>query len=312
MITTEKDAYDAIVAHHATLTEDVNNLAELIASKVEYGESEEPLKSDLIKYFDSEVVPHALAEEHSIYEAAEAKVGLADLIAEMTQEHKILIGELTELKRDSDATKVHANRLASLFSQHVAKENELILPILLDSNEVDLTVVLSEMHQLFEAAKQSAASSNSQPEDLDARLLSLLLDSTKEIAKMGNSDLASRITASAWAALEGDRPDLASKATTALHRLIDLRHSEPVQLSRTHRAEIAKELDVRPLPPAQRHSQIFAAYRELEQGSGFLLINDHDPKPLKYQFEAEYAGQFTWDYLEAGPKVWRVRVGRPS
>ncbi|MGH2999865.1 MAG: DUF2249 domain-containing protein [Gaiellaceae bacterium] len=57
---------------------------------------------------------------------------------------------------------------------------------------------------------------------------------------------------------------------------------------------------------------IFDSYSALPAGSGFVLVNDHDPKPLKYQFEAEHAGQFTWDYLEQGPEVWRVRIGRPS
>jgi len=45
-------------------------------------------------------------------------------------------------------------------------------------------------------------------------------------------------------------------------------------------------------------------------GRGFVLVNDHDPRPLRYQFEAQYTGEFTWDYLEAGPRVWRVRIGR--
>ncbi|MEZ5160013.1 MAG: DUF2249 domain-containing protein [Marmoricola sp.] len=41
------------------------------------------------------------------------------------------------------------------------------------------------------------------------------------------------------------------------------------------------------------------------------MVNDHDPKPLWYQFSAEYPDRFTWDYLESGPDVWRVRIGRP-
>jgi uncharacterized protein (DUF2249 family) len=40
------------------------------------------------------------------------------------------------------------------------------------------------------------------------------------------------------------------------------------------------------------------------------LVNDHDPKPLRYQLEAENTGEFSWDYLEQGPEVWRVRIGR--
>jgi len=71
-------------------------------------------------------------------------------------------------------------------------------------------------------------------------------------------------------------------------------------------------LDVRTEPPARRHELIFDTYDALSSGSGFVLVNDHDPKPLRYQFEAEHAAQFTWDYLEEGPEVWRVRIGRPS
>ncbi len=71
-------------------------------------------------------------------------------------------------------------------------------------------------------------------------------------------------------------------------------------------------LDVRPEPPARRHDLIFSTYHELAPGAGFVLVNDHDPKPLRYQFEAEHAGAFEWDYLEQGPEVWRVRIGRPA
>ncbi|MGH3126160.1 MAG: DUF2249 domain-containing protein, partial [Streptosporangiaceae bacterium] len=69
-------------------------------------------------------------------------------------------------------------------------------------------------------------------------------------------------------------------------------------------------LDVRELAHLQRHDVIFTSYRALRPGSEFVLVNDHNPQPLRYQFEAQYPGEFTWDYLEAGPKVWRVRIGR--
>ncbi|MDO5738564.1 MAG: DUF2249 domain-containing protein [Ornithinimicrobium sp.] len=72
------------------------------------------------------------------------------------------------------------------------------------------------------------------------------------------------------------------------------------------------KLDVRSDPPARRHELILSTYHELTPGTGFELVNDHDPKPLFYQFDAEYPGQFTWDYLESGPEVWRVRIGRPG
>jgi uncharacterized protein (DUF2249 family) len=40
------------------------------------------------------------------------------------------------------------------------------------------------------------------------------------------------------------------------------------------------------------------------------LINDHDPKPLHYQLMAEYENKFEWEYLEQGPEVWRVSIGK--
>ncbi|MHB1435895.1 MAG: DUF2249 domain-containing protein [Thermoplasmata archaeon] len=71
-------------------------------------------------------------------------------------------------------------------------------------------------------------------------------------------------------------------------------------------------LDVRSTPPSQRHPKIFGAYERLAPGGSFVLVNDHDPKPLYYQFQAEHTGQFVWEYLETGPETWRVRIGKLS
>lgn len=67
-------------------------------------------------------------------------------------------------------------------------------------------------------------------------------------------------------------------------------------------------VDVRQTPPAQRHPMIFGTFEGLQPGQSFVLVNDHDPKPLYYQFQAERTGQFEWNYLESGPTVWRVQI----
>ncbi|MBB2925473.1 DUF2249 domain-containing protein [Cellulomonas cellasea] len=72
------------------------------------------------------------------------------------------------------------------------------------------------------------------------------------------------------------------------------------------------DLDVRPLAPAQRHERIFAAVAALLPGESFVLTNDHDPKPLRYQLDAEEPGQIAWEYLAEGPDVWRVRLTRAA
>ena len=70
------------------------------------------------------------------------------------------------------------------------------------------------------------------------------------------------------------------------------------------------ELDVRAEAPARRHQLIFETYGALEPGSSFVLVNDHDPKPLYYQLAAEHTGEFAWEPLEEGPETWRIRIGR--
>lgn len=69
-------------------------------------------------------------------------------------------------------------------------------------------------------------------------------------------------------------------------------------------------LDVRTVPPRDRHPLIFQKLQALPVAGTLELINDHDPKPLHYQIMAEYPNQFTWEYLESGPDVWRVRIAR--
>lgn len=69
-------------------------------------------------------------------------------------------------------------------------------------------------------------------------------------------------------------------------------------------------VDVRQLIPAQRHAKIFELVDDLAPGASFVLVNDHDPKPLYYQLAAEYPNRFSWTYLERGPEVWRVEIGR--
>ena len=73
---------------------------------------------------------------------------------------------------------------------------------------------------------------------------------------------------------------------------------------------VPNEIDVRSLVPMQRHQKIFQLVDELAPGGKFILINDHDPKPLYYQLEAEHPQQFSWTYRERGPEVWRVEIGR--
>lgn len=86
---------------------------------------------------------------------------------------------------------------------------------------------------------------------------------------------------------------------------------EVVRLFIRHAGE-HRVLDVRLLPPRQKHPTIFATYDALQPGTSFVILNDHDPVPLRYQFMAERGEAFTWRYLEQGPELWRVEIGRQA
>lgn len=70
------------------------------------------------------------------------------------------------------------------------------------------------------------------------------------------------------------------------------------------------ELDVRLIPHGARHDIIFGKLHELAVDEALVIVNDHDPKPLRYQTEALWPGCFEWSYLTAGPTLWRVEITR--
>jgi uncharacterized protein (DUF2249 family) len=72
----------------------------------------------------------------------------------------------------------------------------------------------------------------------------------------------------------------------------------------------AARIDVRSIAPRERHPLIFSTFGALARGQALELVNDHDPRPLFYQFNAEMPGQFDWQYLESGPDTWRVAITR--
>jgi uncharacterized protein (DUF2249 family) len=69
-------------------------------------------------------------------------------------------------------------------------------------------------------------------------------------------------------------------------------------------------LDVREIPGRERHATIFSLFEALQPGEDFELVNDHDPVPLRFQFEALFPGSYAWDYLAQGPEEYRIRIIR--
>jgi uncharacterized protein (DUF2249 family)/iron-sulfur cluster repair protein YtfE (RIC family) len=321
MTITATEAYEAMLAHHRMLGEELAGRADAVSKAVAAGEPHGAAVAGLIAYLAGEVLPHAAAEEKTVYPAAAAHDDMVGVVGEMIAEHVTLSATGARLASLTDGTAAaeQAQRIAGLFTAHAARENHVLLPALLADESADLAGLLDQMRGEADdetRGRTSAPAVASQAEDLQARVVALLLQAASALARTGDVDRASRIAASAWAALREARPDLAVKVTAALHGLVrQVGAAAPRRAADGGAPEAGAgaadpDLDVRDLAPAARHETIFDAYRTLAPGTGFVLVSDHDPKPLGYQFEAEHAGQFTWQYLECGPEVWRVRIGR--
>src|SRR6185436_19731996 len=69
-----------------------------------------------------------------------------------------------------------------------------------------------------------------------------------------------------------------------------------------------KVMDVRPIPCSVKHGLIIRTWLELAVDDHFILLNDHDPVPLYYQFAAQWPGAFTWEHLIKGRDEFRVKI----
>ena len=71
------------------------------------------------------------------------------------------------------------------------------------------------------------------------------------------------------------------------------------------------DLDVRPVEPKHRFETIMTAWEKLRAGDELRLTVDHDPKCMYYTLVVDHGeDSFSFEYLESGPIVWKVKVIR--
>lgn len=143
------------------------------------------------------------------------------------------------------------------------------------------------------------------PSEAVAELNKLFDKALRALGDAGKQDDACELAAKGWTLLRQEWPKEGERLNGTLHYLTRTIRPTPVAGTGPDRL-----LEVRHLPPAERHRLIFQTYFALAAGETFALVNDHDPKPLYYQLAAENPGAFTWEPLEEGPEVWRVRIGK--
>ena len=70
----------------------------------------------------------------------------------------------------------------------------------------------------------------------------------------------------------------------------------------------AVRLDMRSVPLLQRQGKIMEAWKALPSGGVLRLVNDREPKPLHFLFQATQRGRFEWNYERQGPSEWIAAI----
>jgi uncharacterized protein (DUF2249 family)/iron-sulfur cluster repair protein YtfE (RIC family) len=120
----------------------------------------------LVQWCDAELIPHALAEEQAMYPKAHEDGRARLLVDAMLAEHRDLVGLVEAIRQATGPVRAAASAeaLRSLFQSHLVKENEQILPLLAESSEVSLAVILDGMHELLGGQEHAGESARTEAE----------------------------------------------------------------------------------------------------------------------------------------------------
>ncbi len=91
---------------------------------------------------------------------------------------------------------------------------------------------------------------------------------------------------------------------------VEATRSQPSAARPVGPAAAPGDLDARTLSPSIRRDTLVAAVLGLSPGEQLVIASDHDPARLHGVITEQLDGPPDWTYLQSGPDLWRVRVGR--
>ena len=157
----DAEAAEKVEEHHAEMA---GRLALLTSDVVRAARTDRAgaARQELLSWLRDDLVPHATAEEKTLYPAA-AEIAEARLLVEaMLAEHVLihrLVGDLEAATDPIEAAAV-ARALETLFGSHLAKENDQLIPTLVASPDYSVAEMLDGMHELLGGHEAPAAASS--------------------------------------------------------------------------------------------------------------------------------------------------------
>lgn len=135
----------------------VEALVTAVSARVPFAATH-PALDRLVDWCREELVPHARAEETTLYRPIAATEQAAMLIEGMLDEHRTMYRLVDQLAAVGDPVRAVAlvGALEAVVSGHLAKENEQLLPLLVTSPYIALAEALDGLDQLVGLAKLEA------------------------------------------------------------------------------------------------------------------------------------------------------------
>lgn len=147
----EARALAAVERHHAGMLKRLDALATALTHAVRSGDTvaEHDAHEVLVEWCETELVPHALAEEGPLYGGARNLPEGTLLVDGMLAEHQAIAGIVEELRGSAgvDAA-VAAGSLRNIFALHLEKENRLLLPFIVASPGLSLARTVEGLQEL--------------------------------------------------------------------------------------------------------------------------------------------------------------------
>jgi uncharacterized protein (DUF2249 family)/iron-sulfur cluster repair protein YtfE (RIC family) len=146
----DAEAAEKVELHHAEMA---GRLDLLTADVVRAARTDraEAARQELLSWLRDELVPHATAEEQTLYPAAGQLAEARLLVEAMLAEHVLIHRLVADLEAASDPVEAAAvaRAIETVFDSHLAKENDQLIPTLVASPDCSVAEMLEGMHELL-------------------------------------------------------------------------------------------------------------------------------------------------------------------
>jgi len=139
---------EELKSHHAEMIEELDRLSGGLAAAAASGVDTASAKDELETWIAGVLIPHAEEEEATTYRAAGELPEARLLIQAMLDEHVLIrrIGAHMSAAESPVVAGTYARALFEIFDSHQRKENDIILPLLVESDAVSLIAVMGSGH----------------------------------------------------------------------------------------------------------------------------------------------------------------------